>query len=138
MLEAVKSDEKGKGQTLKMAIAAIKNAQIESEEQLKDKDIEKILRKETKKIEDSIEQYKKMGRDDLVQKEQKDLSIINKYLPQLMSEDEVSKIVEKKIMELEANSMGDMGKVMGAVMQVLEGKADGNKVKDIVQSKLQE
>ena len=138
MLKAIKSGEKETSQTLKMAIAAIKNAQIEAKEELKDSDIEKILRKETKKIEDSIEQYSKMGREDLVEKEKKDLELFKQYLPELMSEEDITKVVEEKIKKLEATNMGAMGKVMGVVMKELNGKADGNTVKNIVQSKLQE
>ena len=136
MLTALKSGKKSKSQTLKMLVASIKNAQIESEKELSDKEIEKILRKETKKIDDSIEQYQKMGRDDLVKKEKQDLEIIEEYLPDLMSNDDIKKVVEKKIEQLGASDIRDMGKVMGAVMKDLEDKADGNTVKNIVQSML--
>jgi uncharacterized protein YqeY len=138
MLDAIKSGQKETSQTLKMAISSIKNAQIEAKEELKDSDVVKILRKEAKKIEDSIEQYKEMGREDLLEKEQRDLSIIKKYLPELMSEKDITKVVEEKIEQLKATDMRDMGKVMGSVMKELEGKADGNSVKNIVQSKLEE
>jgi hypothetical protein len=136
MLTALKSGEKDKSQTLKMVVATIKNAQIESEEELTDEEVEKILRKETKKIEDSIEQYQKMERDDLVEKEKQDLEIIEAYLPELMTEEEISKVVEQKIEQLGATDMRDMGKVMGTVMNELNGRADGNTVKNIVQSML--
>jgi hypothetical protein len=136
MLTALKSGEKDKSQTLKMVMATIKNAQIESEEELTDEEVEKILRKETKKIEDSIEQYQKMERDDLVEKEKQDLEIIEAYLPELMTEEEISKVVEQKIEQLGATDMRDMGKVMGTVMNELNGRADGNTVKNIVQSML--
>jgi uncharacterized protein YqeY len=136
MLTALKSGDKDKSQTLKMLVATIKNAQIESEKELTDKDVEKILRKETKKIEDSIEQYGKMDREDLVEKEKHDLEIIEQYLPDLMSDEDIKKVVEKKIEELGAKDIRDMGKIMGSVMKELEGKADGNSVKNIVQSLL--
>jgi uncharacterized protein YqeY len=136
MITALKSGYKDKSQTLKMLIATIKNAQIDSQKELTDEEIEKILRKETKKIEDSIQQYQEMGREDLVKKEKIDLKIVEEYLPELMSEEEIKKVVDKKIDELKAESMGDMGKVMGSVMKELEGQADGNTVKNIVQSKL--
>jgi hypothetical protein len=136
MLSAVKSGNKEKSQTLKMLVATIKNAQIESQEELKETEVEKIVRKEAKKIEDSIEQYEKMGREDLVENEKRDLEIIEGYLPELMSNEEVEKIVGKKIEELNATDMRDMGKVMGAVMKEVDGKADGNTVKNIVQSML--
>jgi hypothetical protein len=137
MITALKSGYKETSQTLKMLIASIKNAQIESKEDLTDEEIQKILRKETKKIKDSIEQYKQMDRKDLVEKEQKDLKTVQKYLPELMSEEAIKKVVTERIEELEASNMQDMGRVMGAVMKELEGKADGNTVKDIVQSQLQ-
>jgi len=133
MISSLKSGEKEKNQTLKMILATIKNAQLESSKELKDIDVEKILRKETKKIEDSIDQYTKMGREDLVNKEKLDFNIIKVYLPELMSEDDVKKIVETQIKKLGAQDMRDMGRVMGAAMKELDGKADGNTVKDIVQ-----
>jgi hypothetical protein len=133
MFDAIKDGAKNESEILKMALASIKNAQIESDKELTDKDVQKILRSEVKKIKDSIEQFEKMKRDDLVAKEVIQLEVLQSYLPQPMSEDEVRKVVEAKIKELNAESMKDMGKVMGAVMKELEGKADGNTVKDIVQ-----
>ena len=136
MISSLKEGDKERNQILKMVLATIKNAQLDSSEELKDTDIEKILRKETKKIEDSINQYTQMGRDDLVAKEKVDLQIINTYLPELMGDDDVKEIVKKKIEELGAKDMRDMGMVMGAVMKELDGKADGNTVKNIVQQLL--
>jgi len=133
MFQAIKDGKKDESEILKMALASIKNVQIESDGELTDKDIQKILRSEVKKIKDSIEQFKKMERDDLVAKEVIQLETLQSYLPQPMSEDEVRKIVEAKVKELNAESMRDMGKVMGVVMKELEGKTDGNTVKDIVQ-----
>ncbi len=133
MFQAIKDGKKDESEILKMALASIKNVQIESDEELTDKDIQKILRSEVKKIKDSIEQFEKMGRDDLVAKEVIQLETLQSYLPQPMSEDEVRKVVQAKIKELNAESMRDMGKVMGVVMKELEGKTDGNTVKDIVQ-----
>ena len=133
MFQAIKDGAKDESEILKMALASIKNVQIESEEELTDKEIQKILRSEVKKIKDSIEQFKKMEREDLVSKEVSQLEVLQSYLPKPMSEDEVRKVVEAKVKELNAESMRDMGKVMGVVMKELEGKADGNTVKDIVQ-----
>ena len=133
MFQAVKDGSKDESEILKMALASIKNVQIEAEDELTDKDVQKILRSEVKKIKDSIEQFKKMERDDLVAKEVVQLEVLQGYLPQPMSEDKVRKVVEVKIRELNAESMRDMGKVMGVVMKELEGKTDGNTVKQIVQ-----
>ncbi len=136
MFQASKDGDVNKSDILKMALASIKNAQIEVEKELSDTDIEKILRKEVKKVKDSIEQFEKMGREDLLSKEKSQLEVLESYLPELMGEDEVRKVVEKKIDELGAKDMKDMGKVMGVVMKELDGKTDGNTVKNIVQELL--
>ncbi len=117
---------------LKMALASIKNAQIAQDSELTEQDIEKILRKEVKKIEDSIAQFTQMGRNDLVEKETSQLKIIRKYLPELMSEEDIKVIINNKIEELNISGMGDMGRLMGAVMKETSGKADGNTVKNLV------
>jgi hypothetical protein len=136
MFQASKEGQKEKSEILKMALAQIQNAQIEVEEKLKDVEIEGILRREVKKIKDSIEQFREMGRDDLVAKETIQLEVLQSYLPEPLSEDEIRKVVETKIEELGAESMREMGKVMGAAMKEFEGKADGNTVKEIVQELL--
>ena len=133
MFQASKEGNSAKSDILKMALAEIKNAQLKVEKELEESDIEKILRKEVKKIQDSIEQFEKMQRDDLIKKEKEQLEVLNQYLPELLSEDEVRKVVEEKVKQTGAESMRDMGKVMGIVMKELNGKADGNTVKTIVQ-----
>ena len=117
---------------LKMALASIKNAQLTQDNDLTEQDIEKILRKEVKKIEDSISQFTQMGRTDLVEKETSQLEIIRKYIPELMSEEEIKTIINNKITELNITSMNDMGRLMGAVMKETAGRADGNTVKNLV------
>jgi len=117
---------------LKMALASIKNAQIAQEGEMTQQDEEKILRKEVKKIEDSIAQFTLMGRVDLVEKEKSQLEILQKYLPEQMSEEDIKAIINSKIKELNISSMNDMGKLMGAVMKETAGKADGNTVKNLV------
>jgi len=117
---------------LKMALASIKNAQIAQESEMTAQDEERILRKEVKKIEDSIAQFTLMGRNDLVEKEKSQLEILQKYLPELMSEEDIKTIINSKIKELNISSMSDMGKLIGAVMKETAGKADGNTVKNLV------
>ncbi|HNR53437.1 MAG TPA: GatB/YqeY domain-containing protein [Candidatus Dojkabacteria bacterium] len=117
---------------LKMALASIKNAQIAQESEMTQQDEEKIIRKEVKKIEDSIAQFTLMGRLDLVEKERSQLEILQKYLPEQMSEEDIKAIINSKIKELNISSMNDMGKLMGAVMKETAGKADGNTVKNLV------
>lgn len=137
MILATKEKNVSKMDILKMALATLRNEEIAQGKELTDQEVEKVLRKEVKKIEESIEQFSYMGRDDLVKKEKEQLGYLEEYLPELMSEEEVEKIVKGKIEEVGAQGMSDMGKVMGIVMKEISGKADGNLVKQIVQKHLQ-
>lgn len=132
MFIASKEGRTDEANILKMAIASIKNAEIEIGKEPEDSEVEKILRKETKKITDAIEQYEKMGREDLLSTEKAQLEVLNRYLPQLFSVEEVTEVVKKKIAELGVTEMRDMGRVMGAVMAEVGSRTDGNTVKNIV------
>lgn len=137
MLNASKQGDDITVDILKLVIADIRNEQIALDKELTDEDVLKVLRKQEKKIKDSIEQYTKMGRDDLVSRESAQLKVIEKYLPSLMSEDEITKIVSRVIADTNASGIQSMGLVMGSVMKELNGKADGNLVKDVVGKLLQ-
>ena len=136
MFSATKDGNTTKADIIKMAIAAIKNAEIEKGGALDDKEIVKVLRKEVKKIQDSIAQFTTMGRQDLVDRETKQLEVLQEYLPKQMSEEEIKKVVKAKIVELEAEGMKDFGKVMGVVMKEIAEQAEGGIVKDIIESLL--
>lgn len=138
MIDAVKAKDILKIDILKMALASLKNAEIEKGESLDEKTQENILRKEAKKLKDAYEEYKQAGRDDLAEKEKAQLEILEVYLPKLMDESEVRSFVEKKAKELDAQGPRDMGKVMGVVMKELQGKADGGVVNNIVKDVLNE
>lgn len=138
MLDAVKAKDVVKVDILKMALASLKNAEIEKGDSLDEKTQENILRKEVKKLKDAFEEYSKASRDDLAKKEKQQLEILEAYLPELMSEDEVREFVKKKVEELGVQGPGDMGKVMGVVMKELQGKADGGMVNNIVKDVLNE
>jgi uncharacterized protein YqeY len=132
MFTASKEGRVDESDILKMALAAIKNVEIEVGKELEDSEVEKILRKEARKITDAIDQYTKMGRADLLAKEKAQLEILDKYLPQLLTEDEVRVVVKNKIAELGITEMRDMGRLMGAVMAEIGTVTDGNTVKSIV------
>lgn len=132
MFTASKEGRADESDILKMALAAIKNVEIEVGKELTDEEAEKILRKEARKITDAIDQYTKMGREDLLAKEKAQLEILDKYLPQLLTEDEVRVVVKNKITELGITEMRDMGRLMGAVMAEIGTLTDGNTVKNIV------
>ena|SRR4030042_2685291 len=136
---ALKSGEKGKTGVLRFLISAIKNFQIEKKAQEKkymsDEDIISVLRRQAKQRKDSIDQYEKGNRVDLAQKEKEELAILEAYLPTEMGEDEIRKTIEAKAEELGVSDKLGPGKLMGAVMKELRGRADGNVVKKIVEEK---
>ncbi len=138
MIDAVKAKDVSRIDILKMALASLKNAEIEKGELLEQKEQESVLRKETKKLKDAYEEYTKAGREDLAEKEKTQLEILQAYLPKLMDESEIREIVEKTAKELNAEGPRDMGKVIGAVMKKLQGKADGGVVNNIVKDVLNE
>jgi len=94
--------------------------------------------KAAKQRKESIEQFEDGGRDDLVENEKNELKIIEAYLPEMMSEDEIREVVKEKIDQLGASGMQDMGKVMGSLMGQLKGKADGSIVSKVVKEELGE
>jgi uncharacterized protein len=95
-----------------------------------------ILMQIAKQRRDSIEQYSKAGRAELAAQEAAELAIVEEYLPQQMSDEEVSAVIDEVIASVGATSAKDMGKVMGVAMQQLKGKADGKKIQDAVKAKL--
>lgn len=101
-----------------------------------DEDVIAVLQKEVKQRKDSIEQFGAAGRQDLVDKEQKELDLLQTYLPAQMSEEEITKLVSEAIAQTGAASLQDLGKVMGALMPKTKGKADGSIVSRIVKEHL--
>lgn len=101
-----------------------------------DEDVLSVIQKEAKQRRDSIEEFKKANRSELVEKETKELEILQIYLPLQMSEDQIREIVKQTTSEIGATSPADMGKVMGALMSKIKGKADGGMVSKIVKEAL--
>jgi uncharacterized protein YqeY len=106
------------------------------EAKLSDDQTVEVLMKAAKQRKESIEQFEEGDREDLADNEKKELEIIEAYLPEMMSEEEVRKVVKQKIDQLGASGMQDMGKVMGPMMGQLKGKADGSLVSKIVKEEL--
>ena len=106
------------------------------QEDLDDESAQKVIAREAKKRKDSIEQFDKAGRDDLSASEKEELAILDAYLPEMMSPEEVEKVVEAKKEALGVSEKKDMGKLMGAVMAEIKGKADGSDVKNAVDKSL--
>ena len=133
---AMKAGEKAKMMGLRNIIGKIKAAQIDKGESLTDEESLKILKTAAKQLKESIDQYQKGGRDDLAEKEAFELSLLEKYLPDQLSEEQIRGTVKNIVKNTGAGSMQDMGKVMGATMKELAGSADGKIVQKIVKEEL--
>ena len=134
--QALLSKDADKANTLRMLKSSIHNQEIVVKHELSDDEIGKIVGKEVKSREESIVEYKKGDRPDLVSAEEKEIEFLKAYLPEQLSDAEIEKIVDEVIADTGASSPADMGKVMGQVMPKLSGKADGAKVSEIVKNKL--
>jgi len=139
MKEAMKAGDATKRDTLRMLDSMIKNTEIEKlkkEEGLNDEEVQAVIARAVKQRRDSVEQYKAGGREDLAEKERKEIEILSAYMSEQLGEDKIREIVKAVIAETGATSKADMGKVMGAAMGKLKGQADGNVVKKIVEEEL--
>ena len=137
--ESLKNKDKTVFPTLRLIISAIKDFKIASkikEGSLKDQEIISILKKMNKQRNDSCEAYKKAGREDLLKKEQEEISIINSFLPKQMSDEETKNICKKVIENLQAKSIKDMGKVMGVLKKEYGDVLDFSKVSNIIKGLL--
>lgn len=141
LVSAMKAGDSEKVGTLRMVAAAFQNREIEKkgkglEPVLTDEEVAEVLMKEAKKRKESAEVYKQGGREDLVEKEIKELNIISEFLPEQATEEEIAKIVEAAIVSAGGQNIKDMGKVMAEAMKELKGKADGSAVSRIIKEKL--
>jgi len=137
--EAMRAKDTTRLAVLRMLKSALKYAAIaksDAEAELNDAEATQIIRKQGKQRQDSIESFVKGGRADLADKEKKELSILNAYLPQAMSEDEVAKTVRETIAEVGATSKAQMGSVMKALQARLAGRVDGKTLSAEVQKQL--
>jgi len=137
---AMKAKDRLKADVLKGLLAGFTNELVAQKkkpnEELPDPDALSVIKKGVKQRKDSIEQFAKGGRTDLVEKEKAELKILEGYLPAQMSEEEIEKIVDSKITELGITDMSDIGKLIGTIMKETAGNADGNVVKAIIEKKL--
>jgi uncharacterized protein YqeY len=134
--EAMKLRDEVRTTTLRLLKSALKNYQIELGHDLTMQEALSVLQKEAKKHQDSIKQYEAADRDDLANEEKAELEVIEKYLPEQMSREELEKIAEEAISSLNASGPSDMGKVIGMVRAKTEGKADGSMIAEIAKQKL--
>ncbi|WP_044642375.1 GatB/YqeY domain-containing protein [Risungbinella massiliensis] len=136
MKAALKNKESERLSVIRMVRAAIKDAEIEKRQALTDEEALQVVAKAVKQRRDSAAEYEKANRQDLAEKEQKEIDILIDYLPKQLSEEELRTIVQETVQELGATSKKEMGKVMGAVLPKIAGKADGKEVNRLVQEYL--
>lgn len=136
--QAMKSGDKDRVAVIRMARAAIKNAEIAKGHELDDSEVIDVLSKEVKQRNESIDELKKANRPDLLEKEEKALSILKEFLPEQMSEEDIAEAARQVIDEVGATSPREKGKVMSKLMPELKGKADGRLISEVVDRLLNE
>ncbi|NJN03565.1 MAG: GatB/YqeY domain-containing protein [Leptolyngbyaceae cyanobacterium SL_1_1] len=142
--EDIKTAMKAKDKIRLETVRSIKKVIIEKESSVRPQGQDalteaqelEILTQLAKQRRDAIDQYQQAGREELAEQEAQELAILEEYLPQQLSDEEIAAVIDQLMAETGANSAKDMGKVMGPAMQQLKGKADGKKVQDMVKAKL--
>ena len=134
--DAMRARDEAKMATLRLVLTAIKKREKETRNLLEDQEVISVITSQIKQRRESIEQYRKAGREDLAQTEENELQILQDYMPEQASEEEISNTLDEIIAEVGAVSMKDMGKVMKAAMAKLAGKAEGGAINAMVKAKL--
>ena len=135
--KAMKAKEVLRLSTLRMALADFQKKEKEKGEPVKDEEAIQIIQSMIRKRKDSVEQYRKAGREELAQKEGQEITILNEYLPEQMSEEQVRDLAIKTISELGVTGPKEMGRVIGSLVKQLSGRADGGTISRIVKEELQ-
>lgn len=143
LTDAMRAQDDVRRRALRSLRAALANKEIEQRQEgdegtLTGQEELAVVQKQVKQRRDSIEQYEEAGRDDLVQKEQEEIEVLEDYLPDRLRDEELSERLDAIIDEVGATSMADMGPVMGRAMDELRGRVDGNRVREMVQDRLSE
>lgn len=138
MAEAMRAGDTKRRDALRMLLAAVQQTEVDEQTTLDDAGVEAVLNKQAKQRRESIADYEQAGRHDMVEEEQAELAVIEGYLPEMMSREEVRQVASKTIVEMGATSPQDMGRVMGRLMAQLKGKADGRVVNEVVRELLQQ
>ena len=134
--KAMKAGEKHKVTTLRMLISDIQKEEIAKRGELEESEVIAIISRAVKSRKDSITEFTKGEREDLVEKETKEMEILQDYLPEPLSEEETRNAIDELISELEAEGMKDFGRVMKEMMTRHQGRVDGKIIKELIQAKL--
>ena len=132
----MRAKDEAKLSSLRLVLTAIKNREKEVRRSLEDQEVISVISTQIKQRRESIDQYRKAGREDLAKSEESELQVLQAYMPEQVSEEEMSQALDEVIAEVGAVSMKDMGKVMKAAMAKLAGRADGRAINEMVKAKL--
>ncbi|AVI64722.1 GatB/YqeY domain-containing protein [Shewanella sp. NKUCC05_KAH] len=137
MKQAMIAKEKARLSTIRMALAAIKQIEVDTRESLTDEQVIAVLTKMVKQRRDSIAQFEAAGRNELADVEAAEIQVIEAFLPTPLTEAEIAALIDATIVEVGASAMADMGKVMGALKSKVQGRADMGAIGAMIRAKLQ-
>ncbi|WP_188206198.1 GatB/YqeY domain-containing protein [Alkalibacillus aidingensis] len=138
MKQAMRNKEKDKLNVIRMIKSSLQNEAIKKRDgELTEEEELQVLTREVKQRKDSLQEFKSANREDLVEKTEQELALIEGYLPEQLSDEELQQVIDETIQEIGATSKQEMGQVMSAVMPKVKGKADGSKVNQMVLKQLQ-
>ena len=134
--EAMRARDQERTDTLRMTLASLRSAEKELQRPLKDDEELQVLQRERKRRNEAAEAFREGGRPERAEKEERELAVIEEFMPEPMSEDELEEIIDDVISEVGATNIRDMGRVMAGVMHQVSGRADGSVVSQLVKEKL--
>lgn len=133
---AMKAQDKEKLSVVRMVKGAIQMEELNKKHELSDDEVIAIIAKQIKSRKEAIVEFEKANRNDLVEQNQKEIEILNTYMPEQLSEEEINKIIDEAFTKINPTSERDMGKIIGAISPILKGKADMGNVSKIVKERL--
>ncbi|SDC74261.1 hypothetical protein SAMN04488112_11537 [Melghirimyces thermohalophilus] len=136
MKTAMKTKDKTALSVIRMVRSTLKNQEIDQKRPLSEEEALHLISKERKKLKDSLQEFEQAGREDLAEKVREEIAILEKYLPEQLSDGELKEMVRETVQETGASSKADIGKVMKAIMPKVKGRADGKRVNRMVQEEL--
>lgn len=129
--DAMREGDQRRKDAIRMIRAAIKNREIERQQEIGDEEVLEIIAQEVKRRKEALEMFEKAGRDDLVEKEKAQLEVLLSYMPEQLSREEIEKVVQDIVDEMNATSIRQLGPVMGKAMAELKGRAEGSVVNEV-------